>query len=390
MAVGIKLTVDPKPLGITIVASTCHYYQVPLFREIAQHPRIQLKVIYCSEEALEGGDVQRWFNTSGRWGIENELLQGYDHEFLKNYSPKPSYINSFTGLMNFGVWNSIRREKPDAVILMSWMNPTWWIAMLACVQCQIPFFLMTDANVAGDMSNAQWKKWIKKLALGMGLFRWTSGFLCAGTANHNLFRSYGVPDRKLLSFAYSWGYKDLMKASEELRGQKSAFRKSLGIPQNSKVVLFCGRLNQIKRPFDLVDAYSKSAVTDKALVFVGDGEMNEELKSYVSKHNIPSVYFFGFQNRNEIGKFYATADVLVLPSISETLDWTRALLALNAEKLEDRLVEDTLSVILKYEGDVQKAQGELSKLIERKSAEKRAEGPQPAPAQPETKKGILH
>ena len=83
-------------------------------------------------------------------------------------------------------------------------------------------------------------------------------------------------------------------------------------------------------------------------------------------------------------------DLKKLPSISETLDWTRALLALNAEKLEDHLVEDTLSVILKYEGDVQKAQGELSKLIERKSAEQRAEGPQPAPAQPETKKGILH
>ena len=70
-----------------------------------------------------------------------------------------------------------------------------------------------------------------------------------------------------------------MKASEELRGQKSTFRESLGIPQNSKVILFCGRLNQIKRPLDLLDAYSKSAVTDKALVFVGDGEMNEELKS---------------------------------------------------------------------------------------------------------------
>ena len=83
-------------------------------------------------------------------------------------------------------------------------------------------------------------------------------------------------------------------------------------------------------------------------------------------------------------------DLKKLPSISETLDWTRALLALNAEKLEDQLVEDTLSVILKYEGDIQKAQGELSKLIERKSAEQRAEGSQAAPAQPETKKGILH
>ena len=54
------------------------------------------------------------------------------------------------------------------------------------------------------------------------------------------------------------------------------------------------------------------------------------------------------------------------------------------------IINDTLNVILKYEGDVQKAQGELAKLIERKSAEQRAEGPQKAPAPPESKKGILH
>jgi MoxR-like ATPase len=82
-------------------------------------------------------------------------------------------------------------------------------------------------------------------------------------------------------------------------------------------------------------------------------------------------------------------DLKKAPSISETLDWARALLALNANELEDQIVNDTLNVILKYEGDVKKAQGELSKLIEKKSAEKAAEGPQPAPATP-AKKGVLH
>ena len=43
-------------------------------------------------------------------------------------------------------------------------------------------------------------------------------------------------------------------------------------------------------------------------------------------------------------------------------------------------MSDTLNVILKYEGDVKKAQGELSKLIDKKSAEARAKESQPAPA----------
>jgi MoxR-like ATPase len=77
------------------------------------------------------------------------------------------------------------------------------------------------------------------------------------------------------------------------------------------------------------------------------------------------------------------------PSISETLDWARALLALNATELEDQIVSDTLNVILKYEGDVKRARGELGKLIEKKSGQAAAEGPQmPPPAV--AKKGILH
>ena len=83
-------------------------------------------------------------------------------------------------------------------------------------------------------------------------------------------------------------------------------------------------------------------------------------------------------------------DLKKTPSISETLDWARALLALNADQLEDQIVGDTLNVILKYEGDVQKAQNELSKLIQKRTAEVAAEKPQRVPAAEATKKGILH
>ncbi|MEE8557401.1 MAG: MoxR family ATPase, partial [Myxococcota bacterium] len=66
-------------------------------------------------------------------------------------------------------------------------------------------------------------------------------------------------------------------------------------------------------------------------------------------------------------------DLKKSPSISETLDWVRALMALNADSLEDQLVRDTLSVILKYEGDIKKAQGELAKILKEKTAEAKAE-----------------
>ena len=44
-----------------------------------------------------------------------------------------------------------------------------------------------------------------------------------------------------------------------------------------------------------------------------------------------------------------------LPSISETLDWARALVTLNAKEIDKETLENTLTVLLKYEADVQQA-----------------------------------
>jgi MoxR-like ATPase len=61
-------------------------------------------------------------------------------------------------------------------------------------------------------------------------------------------------------------------------------------------------------------------------------------------------------------------DLKKTPSISETLDWVKALTLLNVKALDDELVNETLSVLVKYEADIRKAQQELqSYLAERRT-----------------------
>lgn len=61
-------------------------------------------------------------------------------------------------------------------------------------------------------------------------------------------------------------------------------------------------------------------------------------------------------------------DLKKTPSISETLDWVKALTLLNIKQLDSDLVDQTLSALMKYEADVRKAHQELkSYLAERKS-----------------------
>lgn len=47
------------------------------------------------------------------------------------------------------------------------------------------------------------------------------------------------------------------------------------------------------------------------------------------------------------------------PSVSETLDWARALLELNAKQLDKPTLDTTLNVLLKYESDLQRARRAL-------------------------------
>ena len=47
------------------------------------------------------------------------------------------------------------------------------------------------------------------------------------------------------------------------------------------------------------------------------------------------------------------------PSVSETIDWAKALMTLNADNLDDQTLETTMTVLLKHESDIQRARRQL-------------------------------
>jgi MoxR-like ATPase len=76
-------------------------------------------------------------------------------------------------------------------------------------------------------------------------------------------------------------------------------------------------------------------------------------------------------------------DLKKAPSISETLDWAKALTILNVASLDEQLVAETLSTILKYEGDIRKAQQELKDYVQLQRAKLKT-------PRPEGDKDVLH
>ena len=51
------------------------------------------------------------------------------------------------------------------------------------------------------------------------------------------------------------------------------------------------------------------------------------------------------------------------PSVSESIDWARSLVILNAKELDPSLVESTLTMLVKYEKDIERVKGALDKVL---------------------------
>ena len=65
-------------------------------------------------------------------------------------------------------------------------------------------------------------------------------------------------------------------------------------------------------------------------------------------------------------------DLKKSPSVSETLDWAKALVLLNAKNLDKETLDNTLTILLKHEADVQRARATL----QRDDGSPRRRGPQ--------------
>lgn len=86
-------------------------------------------------------------------------------------------------------------------------------------------------------------------------------------------------------------------------------------PDSEPILLFVGRLVQEKDLDDLigVNTILKSKKKKYKLIIVGDGPMRPQLE-----REIPDAIFTGWLHGNELSRIYASSDIFVFPSTTET------------------------------------------------------------------------
>lgn len=297
---------------LAIIAPHPIQYQAPLFKKIAQDPKIEPVVYYCSKIGLEEYRDQG-FGKSLKWDIP--LLSGYKYKFLKNLnlSRQPGLL----ALVNLGIVKEVLRNNYDAILIDGWMSVTNLLAVLAAFLTRTAILLRCETPLNQELLKPAWKKAVKKYILRF-FFSKFSAFLYIGEENKKFYVFHGVPSQKLFFCPYAVDNARFKSGYRQLKDRKDEFKKGLGISPEKVVILFCGKLMPRKDPLDLLWAYEKIGYPHKALVYVGDGVLKEAMESFVRKKGIESVYLAGFKNQTELPYYYALADIFVLPSKLDT------------------------------------------------------------------------
>jgi glycosyltransferase involved in cell wall biosynthesis len=298
-----------KKYKLAILTSHPIQYQAPLFRNLAQHPRIDLMVYFCSDFGVTE-KVDPGFGKVFKWDIP--LLEGYRYKFLKNFAPSSS-PSRFWGLINLGIIRELWRGHYDAILIHGYTLATNWMAFITALIRRTPVIFRGETVLRTNQSLL--KAFLKKLLLP-AIFRRMKAFLPIGKISHNFYRYYGVPQKRLFLTPYSVDNDFFITKGRNYKEERNKIKKEIGIPVENAVILYASKMTPRKRPFDCLKAFEQ--LNEKAsLLFVGDGELRPILETYIYEKRIQNVFFVGFKNQSELPRYYTVADIFVLPSSYE-------------------------------------------------------------------------
>ncbi|HMD83426.1 MAG TPA: glycosyltransferase family 4 protein [Terriglobia bacterium] len=294
---------------VLLVASHPVQYASPVFRRMAQDPRLDIQVAYCSLQGTKPA-VDPEFGVEVAWDVP--LLEGYPWVEVQNRSPWPG-LGRFWGLVNPGLWRLLRKGSFDAVVSYTGYGYlSFWILAAAAKFSRTPLLSSTDAHSLSSPNTRRWKLWVKRLCLPL-IYRVCDVVMAPSEATARFVRSLGFPAENIVLTPAAVDNDWWAREADQI--DKCAVHRRWGIPENSRVFLFCSKLQPWKRPEDALRAFAKLGNPEAFLVFAGDGPLRPKLEAEAKALAVASrTVFLGFVNQTRLPELFRSSDVLLLTS----------------------------------------------------------------------------
>ena len=239
------------------------------------------------------------FGVTLAWDID--LLGGYRSTVLAR---KP-VIAKASWLAALGRW--LRRQ--DIVVLHGHADPDTLLAVAACRLLGMPYLLRGESHP--EPAAAGWRAAARHLVAG-AVVRGAAGALPIGARNAAFYERYAprIPQYRAPYSVDNDRFRAMSEAARPARAQRLA---ALGLDPRRPTIVFSGKLIERKRPLDVIRAVERSGMALN-LLLLGDGPLRADVRGYEDR--LP-VRCLGFVNQSELPGWYASGDVLALPSDHE-------------------------------------------------------------------------
>lgn len=294
---------------LAIITTHPIQYHAPLFRLLSERKNISIKVFYTWGQSKDKVYDER-FGAERSWDIP--LLEGYDHEFVKNTSRHPD-SNWFWGVVNPGLVRQLKKEQFDSILVFRW---SLWshLRILQSFGGRTKLFFRGDSQWP-NTDDGTIKQLLKKLLLGF-VYRKLDGAFVVGKLNSEYFLKCGLQQYQLHLTAHAVD-NDRFQQNEAMQGTKAIHeREQLSIPSSAIVFVYAGKFYAVKHLPVLINAFRKLEGDQYRLLLYGSGEQHQLLKTLAGNDN--RILFQPFKNQSEMPVVYRTGDVFILPSEHET------------------------------------------------------------------------
>ena len=241
---------------------------------------------------------------------KNEQANHFPYkEHLVAGIPIPYYPELRFGITTTNHLKKIWRTECPTLVHIATEGPLGLCALRAARSLEIPVISSFHTNFH------QYGKYYKLSFLIKGAFAYLRYF-------HNRTRATYAPSDDLIENLKAAGFKNLRKMERGVDAQlfnpckrSTDLRLSWGANKETPVFTYVGRIASEKNiPFALKCFQEvKKKLPEAIMVVVGDGPLRKELEK-----KYPEVIFCGLQKGEALAQHYASSDVFIFPSVTET------------------------------------------------------------------------
>ncbi|HEY0809348.1 MAG TPA: glycosyltransferase family 4 protein [Longimicrobiales bacterium] len=286
-------------------------YHAPVYRELQQTHGINVTAIYGSDFSV-AGYTDREFGTSFAW--DTDLLSGYAQRFLARV--ESGGARTAQKVIARGLRVALQEINPRAILLTGYSPRFYRVAFRVAATLNVPLLFRAETADHARKRNAL-KRWFRDNAL-RHVYTKCSALLYVGEHSRMHYERLGVPSDKLFFSPYCVDTTPFRAGESDRESMREIRREEVEIEDNVFVILFSGKLVPRKDPLRIIEA--ARLLTEGAkpvVVFLGSGQLRDDLAVAASIDPPVQVRFVGFQNQRAMSAFFHATDVLVLPSVRD-------------------------------------------------------------------------